>query len=262
MSKSLHYPGGEVITGSLHSVQVCAGLLWPQKKSGAVGRGKVKKYKILSSIANMKSMKLRATHGGLNLLLEPGDTAQNVSRTLENQAAELATSVTIEIAGDTHPEALDAAMRVIRAAGGSLGRVRAPRVTVSGASSLSAEQAQAQTQALLEAQTVILASTVRAGFRGEYKGSVVVLGDVNPGAELIAGGDVIVTGALRGVAHAGYGGHENAIVWARPIASPQIRIGDQLARSPEGSSNMRRMEGNERTERAYPKDGRIVIDTL
>ncbi len=217
---------------------------------------------IVPRIANMKSMKLRATHGGLNLLLEPGDTAQNVSRTLDNQAAELATSVTIEIAGDTHPDALEAAMRGVRAAGGTLGRVRAPRVTVNAGGSAAAEEAHARAQALLETQTVILANTVRAGFRGEYGGSVVVLGDVNPGAELIAGGDVIVTGALRGIAHAGYGGHENAIVWARPIASPQIRIGDQLARSPEGSSNMRRMEGNERTERAHLQDGRIVIDTL
>ena len=210
---------------------------------------------------NMKSMKLRGTHGGLNLLLEPGDTAHNVSRTLENQAAQLATSVTIEISGDTHPDALEAAMQGVRAAGGTLGRVRAPRVTVNASTSTDADQARAQAQALLEAQTVILAHTVRAGFRGEYKGSVVVLGDVNPGAELIAGGDVIVTGALRGVAHAGYVGYENAIVWARPIASPQIRIGDAMARSPEGSSNMRRMEGNERTERAYLKGGMIVIDT-
>lgn len=208
----------------------------------------------------MKSMKLRATHGGINLLLEPGDSAANVSRTLENQAAQLATSVTIEISGDTHPEALEAAMNGIRAAGGTLGRIRAPRVTVNAATSAAAEQAQAQAQALLEMQTVIIAHTVRAGFRGEYKGSVVVLGDVNPGAELVAGGDVIVTGALRGLAHAGYGGLESAIVWARPIASTQIRIGDALARSPEGSSNMRRMKDNERTERAYLKDGMIVID--
>lgn len=200
-------------------------------------------------------MKLRGTFGGLNLLLEPGDTAASVKRSLNLRADELATSVTIEISGDTHPEALEVAMNEVRANGGTLGRIRAPRVTVNAATGAATEPA-----ALPEAQTVIVPHTVRAGFRGDYQGSVVVLGDVNPGAELVAGGDVIVTGVLRGLAHAGFGGHENAIVWARPIASPQIRIGDALARSPEGSSNMRKLEGNERTERAYLRDGQIVID--
>lgn len=219
-------------------------------------------------------MKLRGTFGGLNLLLEPGDTATNVARTLGNNTGLLATSVTVEIAGDTHPEALETALQAVRAAGGTLGRVRAPRVTVVAESITLPQAAEPQPgnaqssdspdlpapANLPEAQTVIVPHTVRAGFRGEYKGSVVVLGDVNPGAELVAGGDVIVTGALRGLAHAGYGGYQNAIVWGRPIASPQIRIGDALARSPEGNASMKRMEGNERTERAYLKNGQIVID--
>lgn len=224
----------------------------------------------------MKSMKLRGTHGGLNLLLEPGDLPQHVARTLEHHRADLATSVTVEISGDAHPEALEVALSAIRAAGGTPGRIRAPRVTVTTGGAVPEAERSADPRSVadqtgegesgepgrLRAQTVILPHTVRAGFRGEYKGSVVVLGDVNPGAELVAGGDVIVTGALRGLAHAGYGGHESAIVWARPIASPQLRIGDALARSPEGQSNMRRMEGNERTERAYLRGGQIVIDML
>ena len=207
-------------------------------------------------------MKLRGTFGGLNLLLEPGDTGPGVTRLLAEKTELLGTHVTLEIAGDTHPEALEAALRAVRAAGGTPGRVRAPRVTVTGgAAEAPAPAPEAAEPALPEAQTVIVSHTVRAGFRGEYQGSVVVVGDVNPGAELVAGGDVIVTGALRGLAHAGFGGHESAIVWARPIASPQIRIGDALARSPEGNASMRRLEGNERAERAYLRGGQIVIDT-
>lgn len=199
-------------------------------------------------------MKLRGTFGGLNILLEPGDTPASVKRALSLQAAQLADSVTIEINGDTHPGALEVAMNEVRANGGTLGRVRAPRVTVNASTGTS------EPPPVPEEQTVILPHTVRAGFRGEYQGSVVVLGDVNPGAELIAKGDVIVTGALRGLAHAGFGGQEHAIVWGRPIASPQIRIGDALARSPEGNSNMKKMEGNEPAERAFLRDGQIVID--
>ncbi|WP_288434570.1 septum site-determining protein MinC [uncultured Deinococcus sp.] len=206
-------------------------------------------------------MKLRGTLGGLNLLLEPGDTPESVAHALASRAEMLTTSVTLEIQGDTHPGALEAALDAVRAAGGTPGRVRAPRVTVAAPGlPLPELETAPEPQTPPDTQTVILPHSIRAGFRGEYGGSVVVLGDVNPGAELIAAGDVIVTGALRGVVHAGYGGREDAIVWARPIASAQLRIGDAVARAPEGSSNMRRMEGSERTERAYLQEGRIVID--
>ena len=200
-------------------------------------------------------MKLRGTLGGLNLLLEPGDTGDTVRRSLQTYRQMLAAHITIEVQGDAHPEAVEAALRGVREAGGTLGRVRAPRVTVNMPASPPVAKP------TTSAQTVIVPHSVRAGFRGEYRGSVVVLGDVNPGAELIAAGDVIVAGALRGVVHAGYGGtHPDPIVWARPIASAQIRIGDAVARAPEGSSNMRRTDRTERAERAYLQDGLIVID--
>lgn len=196
-------------------------------------------------------MKLRGTLGGMNLLLEPGDTAQSVSQALAPRTELLGTSVTLEIQGDTDPGALEAALSAIRAAGGTPGRVRAPRVTVTGPGGEEGS-----------ARTVILPHGVRAGFRGEYRGSVVILGDVNPGAEVVAGGDVIVMGALRGVVHAGHGGNADAIVWARPIASAQIRIGDAVARAPEGSSlsTMRKLEGPSDAELARLQGGVIVIE--
>ncbi|MBB5233045.1 septum site-determining protein MinC [Deinococcus budaensis] len=189
----------------------------------------------------------------MNLLLEPGDTAASVSQALAPRAELLGAHVTLEVQGDTDPGALESALAAVRAAGGTPGRVRAPRVTVTGPAPDPEEGS---------ARTVILPHGVRAGFRGEYRGSVVILGDVNPGAEIVAGGDVIVMGALRGVVHAGYGGHAEAIVWARPIASAQIRIGDAVARAPEGSGlgNMKRLEGNEGAELARLQDGVIVIE--
>lgn len=202
-------------------------------------------------------MKLRGTLGGLNLLLEPGDTGPDVAGALAVRAELLATSVTIEVDGDAAPEALEAALSAIRAAGGMPGRVRAPRVTVTGPNAATPTDF-----GPAQARTEVVPHNLRAGFRGEYRGSVVVMGDVNPGVEIVAGGDVIVMGALRGVVHAGFGGHEGAIVWGRPIASPQIRIGNAVARAPEGSSlsNMRRMEGHEGAELARLQDGVIVID--
>ncbi|GHF28346.1 septum site-determining protein MinC [Deinococcus metalli] len=203
-------------------------------------------------------MKLRGTLGGLNLLLEPGDTAQSVAEGLRVREELLGASVTLEIHGDADPGALEAALLAIRGAGGTPGRVRAPRVTVN-APAAATEPVESP---LDSARTVIVPGSIRAGNRREYRGSVIVLGDVNPGAEVIAGGDVIVVGALRGVAHAGQGGYADAIVWARPIASAQIRIGDAVARAPEGSSlsNMQRREGPPVAELARLQGGQIVID--
>ena len=112
-------------------------------------------------------------------------------------------------------------------------------------------------------RTEILQHGLRAGFRGEYRGSVVVLGDVNPGAELIAAGDVIVMGALRGVVHAGAGGRESAIVYARPIASAQIRIAGAVARSADDNSlgAMRRSQERPEAELARLQDGVIQIES-
>lgn len=74
--------------------------------------------------------------------------------------------------------------------------------------------------------------TVRSGMRIENAGSIVILGDVNPGAEVIAEGSVIVWGRLRGVVHAGSKGDENAVVCALDLSPTQLRIAGQIAVAP------------------------------
>lgn len=108
----------------------------------------------------------------------------------------------------------------------------------------------------------VVTHSLRSGFRGEYPGTVVVLGDVNSGAQISAGGDIVVSGALRGLAHAGQGGNQAAIVWARPIASVQIRIADAVARSPEegGSFASMRNAGDAAPEVARLVDGVIILE--
>ena len=69
-------------------------------------------------------------------------------------------------------------------------------------------------------------SSVRSGQRIEHEGSIVILGDVNDGAEIIAGDNVVVVGVLRGLAHAGAKGNKKGIVAAASIESKQIRIAD------------------------------------
>ncbi|AZI41892.1 septum site-determining protein MinC [Deinococcus psychrotolerans] len=222
-------------------------------------------------------MKFRGTLGGLNIQLDDSDTPQSVAGPLAARAALLASEVTLEIDIEAHLDTLDAVRGAVAAAGGSISRVRAPRVTAPSpaliteqGSAPSSSSTALPTAALpvgnitqsLDNHTVVLPNSVRAGFRGEYGGSVVVLGDVNPGSELVAGGDVIVLGALRGVVHAGADGRESAIVWGRPIASPQIRIAGAVARAPEGSSlsSMRKLSSGVESEVARLQHGQIVIE--
>jgi septum site-determining protein MinC len=75
--------------------------------------------------------------------------------------------------------------------------------------------------------------TLRSGTRTEFAGHIVILGDVNPGAEVIAGGSVVVWGRLRGVVHAGAHGNREAVVCALDLFPTQLRIAGEIAVAPE-----------------------------
>lgn len=75
-------------------------------------------------------------------------------------------------------------------------------------------------------ETKFIQYSIRSGQKEEYPGSLVICGDVNAGGEVIAGGNVMVIGALRGVAHAGANGNMLAIISANSIDVTQIRIGN------------------------------------
>lgn len=73
-------------------------------------------------------------------------------------------------------------------------------------------------------ETQFIRNSLRSGQKIEFEGSVVVLGDVNFGAEVIAGDNIVVLGVLRGLAHAGAKGNAEAIISAASIEAKQIRI--------------------------------------
>ncbi len=87
-----------------------------------------------------------------------------------------------------------------------------------------------------EENTILIKRTLRSGQRLHYDGNVVVLGDVNPGAEIVAVGNIIVMGQLRGVVHAGASGNENALVMSFRLAPTQLRIANHITRAPDGDS--------------------------
>ena len=105
-----------------------------------------------------------------------------------------------------------------------------------------------------EGQTVLVERTLRSGQSVFYTGNVVILGDVNPGAQVTATGDVIVVGALRGTVHAGAGGNEKAMVIAFRFEPAQLRIANHISRPPEG------MISSGQPEVARIKHGMVTIE--
>jgi septum site-determining protein MinC len=108
-----------------------------------------------------------------------------------------------------------------------------------------------------ENSVVIVKNTIRSGQEESYPGSVVIIGDVNPGGGIEAGGDIIVFGTLRGVAHAGAYGNTSATITAIELRPLQLRIAGIFARSPDSNS-----EPESVPEVARIKDDVIVIESL
>jgi len=81
---------------------------------------------------------------------------------------------------------------------------------------------------------LVVQRTLRSGQSIKYPGHVILVGDVNPGAEIIAGGHIFVWGKMRGLAHAGALGDENALICAIELTPAQLRIAGYFGRPPEG----------------------------
>jgi septum site-determining protein MinC len=91
------------------------------------------------------------------------------------------------------------------------------------------ESRQFSVEDLGEETALFLNRTLRSGTRIEFGGHVVVLGDVNPGAEIIAEGNVIIWGRLRGMVHAGSKGNKAAVICALDLSPTQLRIADETS---------------------------------
>lgn len=81
--------------------------------------------------------------------------------------------------------------------------------------------------------TLYVRRTLRSGQKLWYDGHIVLLGDVHPGAEIVAGGDIVVFGKLQGVAHAGFPGDRQAVVVALQLEPMQLRIAQLISRAPD-----------------------------
>lgn len=103
--------------------------------------------------------------------------------------------------------------------------------------------------------------TLRSGQVLESETSIIILGDVNPGARVISKGNVIVLGSLKGNIFVGAAGNENAFVAALSMDPMQIRIGDIIARCADGTSGKKK-KAEDKPKIAYVEDGNIYIEPI
>jgi len=106
-----------------------------------------------------------------------------------------------------------------------------------------------------EKYTKFYKKTVRSGQYLKSDGHIVIVGDVNPGAEIEAAGNIFVMGTVKGIVHAGARGDRNAIVVALNLSPTQLRIADIITRAPDDYQ-----KDYLEPEMAYIEDGKIFIE--
>lgn len=104
-----------------------------------------------------------------------------------------------------------------------------------------------------DAKSIFINNTIRSGQRVECEGDIVVIGDVNPGAEVIAGGSIAVFGKLRGLAHAGCAGRTDVCVAAVNMCPKQLRLSGRVVTFPNEREDV------QDAEIAELRDGKVVI---
>lgn len=125
------------------------------------------------------------------------------------------------------------------------------------------EAVAAPAESLVKDQTVekqemlVINRTVRGGQEIITPGSILICGNVNPGAQIIAGGSIDIRGVCRGMIHAGAYGDTSAVIIADRLMPTQIRIADRIARSPDGE-----MEKPKVAEKAFIKQDKIIIESI
>lgn len=102
-----------------------------------------------------------------------------------------------------------------------------------------------------------IAGIVRSGQVLHHEGHLLFVGDVNPGGLIRSTGDILILGALRGMAHAGLEGDDKSIIAASYLSPTQLRIAETISRPPDEWENRETS-----MEFAYLQDGKMQIDKI
>ncbi len=183
---------------------------------------------------------------GARLVIDVGDRALS--------EAQLAETLEVMQTYGLQPDSLASTTRESRNAARALGVTARP-------------SAQRKTQAApsSEGEATLISRTVRSGQVIRHQAHVTLIGDINPGAEIIAGGSVVVWGRLRGLVHAGALGNRNAVVCALELRPTQLRIADVIVRTPDDQAEtlpeIARVEHNEIIVEAWRIHKRLKADS-
>lgn len=112
-------------------------------------------------------------------------------------------------------------------------------------------------QNLVMGNALYLKQTLRSGQTVRFDGNVIINGDSNPGSEIVASGDIVVIGSLRGIAHAGAKGDESCQIISTNLRPTQLRIASSIGRPPDDQS-----PNSNFAEYAWISDGEIHIGPL
>lgn len=104
-------------------------------------------------------------------------------------------------------------------------------------------------------EAILVMRTLRSGNSIVHPGHIIIVGDVNPGAEVVAGGNVIVWGRLRGMVHAGVEGDDHAIVCALDLSPTQLRIANMISIPPEDEKD------HDHPEMAVVRGGQVIAES-
>lgn len=189
--------------------------------------------------AVLEALRTQLTQGGsffagARLIIDVG------SRAVQEQ--QLTDMLTLMSQCGVQPDSLAATARESRTAARSAGLTARPAPPHSDAAPPSRAD-----------EAILVSRTVRSGQVVRHQGHITLIGDVNPGAEVIAGGSVVVWGRLRGLVHAGALGDSSAVICALELQPTQLRIADLIARTPEGAAG-------HTPEVARVEDNHIVVE--
>lgn len=199
---------------------------------------------------NEDIVKIKGTKAGLQLSFATGakfeDIRSNILGKLESGNSFFVRGTTVYIPNHTFPMDQMEVLRRTFHQHGMLFRTELPKVATVAEPKKTTE----------EAQMIIINRTIRGGQEIRAKGSILICGNVNPGAQIISGGSIDVRGTCKGVVHAGAFGNADAFIVADQLMPMQIRIADIIARSPDV------IEKSTSPERASIKNGQIIIEPI
>lgn len=110
----------------------------------------------------------------------------------------------------------------------------------------------------METEVIPVSKIIRSGQVLQVPGDLLLIGDVNPGGKVVAGGNIFIMGALRGIAHAGCFGNKEAVIAASIMKPGQLKISNVIGRAPDHYPK----DGNEMECAFIDENDQIIIDRL